>query len=102
MPFQSGFQAGDSTVNQLLYLCNEMSNALDNNKELRIAFLDISKAFDREWHKGLLFKLKSVGVSGNVQACFQHVCIKNASSSWKKINAGVPQGSFHKRHSKRN
>ena len=46
-PFQSGFRAGDSTVNQLLYICNEISNALDNNKELRIVFLDISKAFDR-------------------------------------------------------
>ena len=100
--FQSGFQAGDSTVNQLLYLCNEISNALDNNKELRIFFLDISKAFDRVLHKGLLFKLKSIGVSGNILAWFeyylsdryQHVCIKNFASSWKKISAGVPQGSI--------
>ena len=37
-PNRSGFQAGDSTVNQLLYICNEISNALDNNKELRIVF----------------------------------------------------------------
>lgn len=81
-PLQSGFQAGDSTVNQLLYLCNEIY-ALDNNKELRIVFLDVSKAFDQVWHKGLLFKLKSVGVSGNVLAWFedylsdrfQRVCI---------------------------
>ena len=29
-PFQSDFQAGDSTIDQLLYLCNEISNALDN------------------------------------------------------------------------
>ena len=101
-PFQSGFQAGDSTVNQLLYLCNEISNALDNNKELRIIFLDINKAFDRVWHKGLLFKLKSIGVSGNILAWFedylsdryQRVCIKNSASSWKKISAGVPQGSI--------
>ena len=70
-PFQSGFQAGDSTVNQRLYLCYEISNALDNNKELRIIFLDISKAFDRVWHKGLFFKLKSIGVSENILAWFQ-------------------------------
>ena len=71
-------------MNQLLYLCNEISNTLDNNKELRIFFLDISKAFDRVWHKGLLFKLKSIGVSGNILAWFedflsgryQRVCIK--------------------------
>ena len=101
-PFQTGFQAGDSTVNQLLYLCNEISNALDNNKELRIIFLDISKAFDRVWHRGLLFKLKSIGIAGDILAWFedylsdryQRVCIKNSTSSWKNISAGVPQGSI--------
>ena len=101
-PNQSGFQAGDSTVNQLLYICNEIYNTLDNNKELRKVFLDISKAFDGVWHKGLLFKLKSVGISGNLLKWFtnylsdmyQRVCIRNATSSWKKINAGVPQGSI--------
>ena len=101
-PFQSGFRAGDSTVNQLLYICNEISNALDNNKELRIVFLDISKAFDRVWHKGLLFKLKPVGIAGKLLDWlsnylldrYQHVCIRNVTSSWKKINAGVPNGSI--------
>ena len=91
-PIQSGFQAGDSTVNQLLYICNQISTALDNNKEMRIVFLDISKAFDRVWHKGLLFKLQSIGISGNLLDWFtnyltdryQRVCIKNDSSSWKR------------------
>ena len=40
-PFQFGFQAGDSTVNQLMYICNEISNALNDNEEFRIVFLDI-------------------------------------------------------------
>ena len=101
-PFQSGFQAGDSTVNQLLYICNQISTALDNNKEMRIVFLDISKAFDRVWHKGLLFKLQSIGISGNLLDWFtnyltdkyQRVCIKNDNSSWKKVNAGVTKGSI--------
>ena len=31
-------------------------------KEVRAIFCDVSKAFDRVWHKGLLFKLKSVGI----------------------------------------
>ena len=98
-PFQSGFQAGDSTVNQLLYLCNEISNALDNNKELCIIFLDISKAFDRVWHKGLLFKLKSIGASRNILAWFedylsdryQRVCIKKSASSWKRLAPVCPK-----------
>ena len=101
-PFQSGFQVGDSTVNQLLYIRNQISTALDNNKEMRIVFLDISKAFDRVWHKGLLLKLQSIGISDNLLDWFtnyltdryQRLCIKNDSSSWKKVNAGVPQGSI--------
>ena len=57
-PHQSGFTIGDSTVNQLLYLSNEFSKALDDGKEIRVVFFDISKAFHRVWHKGLIYKLK--------------------------------------------
>ena len=46
-PHQSGFLRGDSTINQLLYLTNEFYNALDQGKEIRVIFFDISKAFDR-------------------------------------------------------
>ncbi|MEW8546207.1 MAG: reverse transcriptase family protein, partial [Candidatus Thiodiazotropha sp.] len=100
--FQSGFQSGDSTVNQLVYLNNTFLNALDKGKEIRIVFCDVSKAFDRVWHQGLLFKLKSVGFSGDILEWFssylsnrrQRVCFKGTSSSWMHINAGVPQGSI--------
>jgi hypothetical protein len=38
------------------------SKALDEvGKEIRVIFFDISKAFDRVWHRGLLFKLKKNG-----------------------------------------
>ena len=57
---QSGFRHGDSTTNQLLFLTNEFTKALNENKEIRIVFCDISKAFDRVWHKSLLFKLRSI------------------------------------------
>ena len=56
---QSGFLPGDSTVNQLTYLYNTFSEALDSGKEVRAVFCDISKAFDRVWHAGVLHKLES-------------------------------------------
>lgn len=101
-PYQSGFRSGDSTTNQLLYLYDEFSKALDEGKEIRAVFCDISKAFDRVWHKGLLFKLKSIGLSQNLLDWFsdylsnrqQRVCIKGYSSSWLPVSAGVPQGSI--------
>ena len=56
---QSGFRPGDSCSNQLLFLVNEIHKAFEDPKslELRAVFLDISKAFDKVWHEGLLFKL---------------------------------------------
>ena len=55
--FQSGFRPGDSTVNQLTYLYDTFCHELDSEKEIRVVFCDISKAFDRVWHSGLIHKL---------------------------------------------
>ena len=59
---QSGFSPGDSTVNQLVDIYNTFCKALDDGKEVRAIFCDISKAFDRVWNKGLLHKLEDVGI----------------------------------------
>ena len=63
---QSGFAPGDSTVNQLLDICNTFCKALDEGKEVHAIFCDISKAFDRVWHKGLLLKLESAGIGDSL------------------------------------
>ena len=64
---QSGFRPDDSRVRQLISAVHEIYNAFDANPslEVRDVFLDISKAFDRMWHKGLLYKLKCMGINGN-------------------------------------
>ena len=60
--FQSGFQSGKSTVTQLIEVYHKFCQAVDSGKEIRVVFLDIHKAFDKVWHKGLLYKLKQCGI----------------------------------------
>ena len=55
---QSGFKPGDSYINQLLSISHEIYTSLDEGYEVRRVFLDISKAFDKIWHDGLIFKLE--------------------------------------------
>ena len=101
-PFQSGFRSGDSTINQLASISNDIVSALDKGKEVRMVFCDISKAFDRVWHRGLLSKLKSFGITGNLLSWFsdylhnrcQRVVINGKQSDLVFISAGVPQGSI--------
>ena len=93
---------GDSTVNQLTYLYNTICQALDQGKEVRAVFCDISKAFDRVWHAGLIHKLQAAGVCGSVLNWFknylsnrkQRVVLPGITSDWVYILAGVPQGSI--------
>ena len=67
-PHQSGFRPGDSAINQLLSITHKIYSAFEElpSKETRAVFLDLSKAFDRVWHEGLIYKLKCNGVSGDL------------------------------------
>ena len=101
---QSGFRPFDSCVNQLLTITHEIFSAFDCNPslEVRSIFLDISKAFDKVWHEGLLYKLKSFGISGNLLNLikhyltdrFQRVLLNGQCSNSQPVLAGVPQGSI--------
>ena len=96
---QSGFRPGDSTTNQLLFLVHNIHLALDEQKEVRSLFLDMSKAFDKVWHDGLLFKLQRNGIEGQLLQLFrsclsnrkQRVVINGFESECGPIEARVPQ-----------
>ena len=66
--YESGFQSNDSCVNQLLSIVHNLYKGFDAYPTLETSgvFLDMSKAFDKVWHQGLIFKLKSVGVSDSL------------------------------------
>ena len=58
--FQSGFRPGDSCIYQLISITSSIHEAFENFDETRALFLDISKAFDKVWHDGLIFKSKEM------------------------------------------
>ena len=61
----SGFRSSDSCECQLLSIVHDIYKSFDCNPslEIRAFFLDISKAFDRVWYDGLIYKIKSYGIS---------------------------------------
>ena len=71
------------------------------NFDVRSVFLDMSKAFDKVWHEGLLFKVKQNGINGKLINLLrrylanrkQRVLLNVSESERGEIERGVPQGS---------
>ena len=101
-PKQSGFRTGDSCISQLLSIIHDIFTSFDNSLEVRGVFLDISKAFDKLWHNGLIYKLKQNGIKDKLLCLLidflknrqQRVVLNSQFSSWTKVNAGIPQRSI--------
>ena len=89
-------------MNQLILVTHKIHTTIDNGQDVSIAFMDISKAFDRVWHRGLVNKLKTIGIRGQLlkwltdylENRYQRVAIIGIHSPCLTIEAGVPQGSI--------
>ena len=100
--FQYGFRSSRSTVDRPTVVSDRIARAFNWSGATRAVALDISKAFDRVWHAGLLHKLKSYGISGQIFGLISsflsnkrlRVVLDGKSSQEYPVNAGVPQGSI--------
>ena len=98
---QAAYLKGDSTVQQLLYIVNLIKKSWTNGNITQGVFLDVSAAFDKCWHSGILAKLKQNKVDGRCLDLFesylrgrkQIVVVDDVRSEIKEITAGIPQGS---------
>ena len=91
---QSGCRSSASCINQLLAITHEIFEACNCNPalEVRSIFLDILKAFDKGWHKGLLYKLRSLCILGEpyLSSRFPTIILNGQTSSSRPVLAGVP------------
>lgn len=100
-PTQSGFRANHCTLDNLCRLEYHAQMAIFERKYCVAVFLDISKAFDRVWHHGLLSKLKQLGLCGKLANFIKgfllsrriKVRTSGATSPSYTLGSGVPQGS---------
>ena len=65
-PKQSGFRPRESCINQLLPINHKILSAFDIGLEVRGLFLDVSEAFDKVWHAGLIYKLRQNDICGDL------------------------------------
>ena len=98
---QHGFVNKRSCLSNLLSSLEEITKLYEEGFPIDEIFLDLSKAFDKVPHQRLLYKLRCLGINGNLLNWIesfltnrrQRVKINRSYSHWSKVKSGVPQGS---------
>lgn len=97
---QFGFRAKHATVEQVHRVVRKVRQTLEKKEYCSAVFLDIQQAFDRVWHKGLLYKIKSwlphtvyTLMKSYLECRLFQVKYGESFSSFRECQAGVPQGS---------
>ncbi|KAL1122174.1 hypothetical protein AAG570_003579 [Ranatra chinensis] len=98
---QFGFRNSHSTIQQCQRVVDNIASCLEQKQYCSAAFLDVAQAFDRVWHQGLLWKIKSLVPSTYYLILLSYLSDRSfivihgsSQSSYFPIKAGVPQGSI--------
>lgn len=97
---QFGFRSKHGTPEQCHRVIQVITKSFEEKNYCSAVFLDIQQAFDKVWHEGLLYKIKTTFpapfyiffLSYLKNRCF-YVKVNNDISKICQINAGIPQGS---------
>ena len=98
---QHGFMKNRSCLTNLLCYLDEVTERIDEGKNVEVCYLDFSKAFDSVSHRLLLHKLRHFGIDGNTHKWVTafltdrtfSVKVGDSNSSLNPVSSGVPQGS---------
>jgi len=99
---QSGFRSQRQAKDNLVFMTQKVLESLGKREKTCCIFFDIETAFDRVWHKGLIFKLVKIGLPYYLVKFIQNYlsnrtfCIKVGSftTNLEKISCGLPQGAI--------
>ena len=97
---QSGFRKNRRTADNLVFFTQKVSESLIRGKKVCSLFFDISQAFDKVWHSGIIYKLSKAGAPLYILEWVKNflrnrkffVKINNFESASGDIDTGVPQG----------
>ena len=98
---QFGFRSGRSSSDLLLLQSASWNRSLKSGDDTYVIALDFEGAFDRVWHNGIVAKLESFGISGNILQLLKDylqnrslsVVVNGLTSQEFGVRASVPQGS---------
>ena len=101
-PGQHGFLKGRSCLTNLLAFFDQVTQLLDEGKEVDVCYLDFQKAFDSVNHELLIWKLRSLGINQTLCDWIEEflknrtfrVRVRNTLSKVATPTSGVPQGSI--------
>ena len=94
------FRSGFSCVTQLLTTTHDFFVSYEEGKQIDVAVLDLSKAFDTVPHAKLLSKMEHYGIRGPIYTWIEHfltqrkmrVVLEGSHSEEENVISGVPQG----------
>ena len=100
--YLTGFRKNQGTQHALLKMIETWKTKLNMGHKVGVIYMDLSKAFDSVNHELLTTKLRCYGLDQNAVECFKsylsnhYQCCKidNTLGDWRKIIAGIPQGSI--------
>ena len=82
-PNQAGFRKGRQTIDQLIRLEQETSDAFQKKENVAAVFVDLQQAYDHVWRAGLLYKMQMMGIQGNVsRTSSMSFYVKNTNVSY--------------------
>jgi len=98
---QHGFRPGYSRESQVIVVCQDIADSLDNRENINAIIVDFSKAFDLVSHGRLLNKIANSGVDSKVVIWIrefllgrtQRVRVRGQLSAEFRVTSGLPQES---------